>query len=210
MTSKILVICFGMLVLASCSNQEPITIVPEPVVVVPVPVVVLPAPVVVKEFTVTGWNASWSTFIRARISDSSLLLIENPDREYWVRFFAAMAKAESNFKLGARYVEALGKDAVTGKTNTSEGLLQMSYQDSRYHGCNFNWAIDKHLKYNNLEKTIFDPIKNLECGIIVLEKQLLKRKVLYTVDRPYYWAVLHKSRPGYPRFRKYLTEFLSN
>ena len=167
-----------------------------------------PAPVV-KEFAVKGWKAEWSSFIKKNIKDDSPLLTVNPDREYWVRLFAAMAKAESGFNLTSRYVESLGKDAVTGRANTSEGLLQMSYQDSRYHKCPFDWNVDKHLKYNDINKTIFNPFNNLKCGIIVLEKQIVKRKVLFTTDRPYYWAVLHKSRPGYKRLRKYLDNFLS-
>ena len=155
------------------------------------------------------WDCRWEQFLVEAIKSDSPLLKLNPDRKYWFAFFRAMAKAESGMKLDTRYVErGLGKDAVTKRQNTSEGLLQVSYQDSKYHGCDFDWEKDKHLHLGDkdLYKTIFQPKNNLQCGVIILEKQLVKRGKLYTKGKPYYWSVLDRKRSGYRRFRSHFSK----
>ena len=151
-----------------------------------------------------SWDSSWDKIIIDSLSTKELLKKFNPDPKYWVSFLRALAKAESGLNLNERYVETgLGKDALTGLQNTSEGLLQLSYQDSKFHGCGFNWNLDKKLDPKDLRKTIFDPKLNLECGMIILDKQLKVVGALYT-DSPYYWAVLNKTNPRHKIFIQYL------
>lgn len=127
------------------------------------------------------------------------------DKKYWHAVFKSLSKAESCWNLTTRYVEpaSLGKDAVTGVQNTSEGLFQMSYQDSKYHGCKFDWSKDKSKAVKDATKTIFEPKAQIECALIVMNKQL-KDKPLYT---NYYWSVL---KPSNNRHKEFLAELKAN
>jgi len=112
---------------------------------------------------------------------------------FWAYLISAIAKFESGFKTTTRFREhGLGRDAVTGGANHSEGLLQLSYQDARYHSCAFDWSKDKHLPVTSAKKTIFDPLRNLQCGVKILAKQLKKHGRI-SIQRGAYWSVL---RPG--------------
>lgn len=127
------------------------------------------------------------------------------DTHYWQSVFKALAYAESSFKLNCRYVEppSLGKDAVTGIQNTSEGLLQLSYQDSKYHSCDFDWNIDKRKSSFDLTKTIFDIEKNITCGMKIMDK-LVGKKGHYVFNDGNYWAVL---KPNNKRHKTFMNKF---
>lgn len=131
-----------------------------------------------------------------------------PEIKYWQSVFKALAFAESNFKLNCRYVEppSLGKDAVTGKQNTSEGLLQLSYQDSRFHGCSFDWDSDKNKNAFDLSKSIFDIQKNITCGLMIMNK-LVGKKGHYVFNDGNYWAVLKPKNKRHEVFIKKFNQY---
>lgn len=114
---------------------------------------------------------------------------------FWGQLIAAIARFESGWKPVARYVETtMGDDAVTGEQIASEGLLQLSYQDAKYTPsfCKFDWAADKSINAKNpldARKTIFDPYRNLRCGLAILAKQIKSKKAI-AVDKGAYWAVI--------------------
>lgn len=82
----------------------------------------------------------------------------------------------------------MGKDPVTGVQVKSEGLMQLSYQDMQWASwCDFDWDKDKKLNQNDPKRTIFDPYKNLECGIPILANEINKRGVVHYSSS--YWAV---------------------
>jgi predicted small lipoprotein YifL len=111
---------------------------------------------------------------------------------FWVHLVSAMVRFESNFDPTARMHETtLGIDAITGEPVYSEGLLQLSYQDVRsYPFCNeFDWSADSRLSRTDPRKTILDPLKNLTCGIRILNRQV-ERKDLIAFRSGQYWAVL--------------------
>ncbi|MNL15369.1 hypothetical protein D3C87_1363530 [compost metagenome] len=84
----------------------------------------------------------------------------------------------------------MGTDSVTKQPVYSEGLLQLSYQDVRgYPFCDFNWEVDRKLKVTDIRKTIFDPYKNLDCGVGIMSRQLA-RSGLITVKTNAYWSTL--------------------
>ncbi len=114
---------------------------------------------------------------------------------FWGQLIAAIAKFESGWKPVTRYVETtMGNDAITGEQIVSEGLLQLSYQDAKYTSafCKFDWSVDKFLNLKNpmdARKTIFDPYKNLRCGLAILAKQIKNKKAI-AVDSGAYWSVI--------------------
>lgn len=114
--------------------------------------------------------------------------------EFWVHFISAVTKFESGYKPNTRYHESTFnyKDSVTGENVYSEGLLQLSYQDGKsYKECAgvFNWNEDKLLSRTSLEKTIFDPMRNLYCGVRIMNR-IIKSKKTLIFDSGNYWAVL--------------------
>lgn len=114
--------------------------------------------------------------------------------EFWVHFVSAVTKFESGYKPNMRYFESTFgyKDSVTQEAVYSEGLLQLSYQDGKnYKECGqvFSWEQDKVLSRTSLEKTIFDPMRNLYCGISIMNRIMKSKKTLF-YDSGHYWAVL--------------------
>jgi hypothetical protein len=111
---------------------------------------------------------------------------------FWVYLISAVVKYESGFKPLSRMRETgLGSDSVTKLPVYSEGLLQLSYQDGRnYSFCNeFDWSKDRLLGAADPRKTILDPIKNLRCGIRILNK-VVGRRNLIAFDSGHYWSTL--------------------
>ena len=95
-------------------------------------------------------------------------------------------------------------DSVTGMKGRTEGLLQLTYADAERYGCDFDWQADRKLKANDPARTILQPKNNLECGIKILDKQIIElhRPLLY---RAGYWSTLQPGRPSYRVFAKEMT-----
>jgi hypothetical protein len=110
---------------------------------------------------------------------------------FWAYLISIVAKYESDFKPTSRYREtAMGKDPITHAQVESEGLLQLSYQDSEGRPfCKFNWAHDRMLAVTSESRTILDPFKNLECGIDILAQQVRVQHRI-AVTHGAYWSTL--------------------
>ena len=67
------------------------------------------------------------------------------------------------------------KDEVSGREGRTSGLLQLTYEDQKRYGCDFDWERDKTLKANDPERTILQPKNNLEYGVKILEKQIIEK-----------------------------------
>lgn len=109
----------------------------------------------------------------------------------WAALFVGVTKFESSYNPTMRFHEStMGTDSVTKQPVYSEGLLQLSYQDIRgYSFCEFDWAVDSKLAKTDPNKTIFDPYKNLDCGVGIMTRQLA-RSGLITVSTNAYWSTL--------------------
>lgn len=91
---------------------------------------------------------------------------------------------------------SMGIDAITKRQVRSEGLMQMSYQDTQWAKyCEFDWSLDKYLDENDYKKTIFDPHKNLKCAVQVMSRQIARTKKI-VLPRGHYWAVLRDPTLG--------------
>lgn len=133
--------------------------------------------------------------ILAMAEDAELFCPEYPSFQvkakklFWGEFISAMAFYESGWNPYAKLVEnSLGNDLVTGKLATSEGLLQLSYGDTKWaKWCNFNWKEDS--KNNPTMTTIQNPKNNLECGIGILANQIKKHHKI-VLEKRAYWSIL--------------------
>jgi hypothetical protein len=129
-------------------------------------------------------------------------------RAFWAYFFQALAGAEASLDPTTRVrhtePEVAVKDGVTGQMVRSQGLLQLTYEDQRRYGCDFDWKADRKMKANDPAKTILQPKNNLECGVKILAKQIIDmRKPLFT--RTGYWSTLRPGNADYPMFAKQMT-----
>lgn len=155
-------------------------------------------------------GAEWSRYVYSLVEQNANLLTGTKDLEtycprfpvlskeekinFWGLVISLIAKYESDFSPVVRYKEStMGIDPITGQQVYSEGLLQLSYQDQKiYSDCEFDWAKDKNLDPKDPRKSIFNPYKNLKCGVSILGSQLRRGKSL-TEGNYIYWAVLKRS-----------------
>jgi hypothetical protein len=135
-------------------------------------------------------------------------MTEVDKRAFWAYFFQALAGAEAGLEptVQAKHAqpEMMVKDEVTGRRARTSGLLQLTYEDQRRYGCDFDWERDKLLKVDDPERTILQPKNNLECGVKILDKQIIEeRKPL--LSRSGYWSTLRPGTVSYRVFAKQMT-----
>jgi hypothetical protein len=130
---------------------------------------------------------------------------EADKRAFWAYFFQALAGAEAGLKptTEVRHSQPAMevKDLVTGAQVRTEGLLQLAYEDEKRYGCDFNWETDRTLKADDPARTILEPKNNLECGVKILDQQMIgQRKPL--LSRTGYWSTLRPGTVSYRVFAK--------
>jgi hypothetical protein len=209
--------------LASCGKQQQ----PQPAAQ-PAPATkpAPPTPIDEKKAELGGptWNPEWDQIVEQAIPPAMLSpqvprdvrrfcprFYEMPEadkRAFWAYFFQALAGAEAglNPKTRVRHTEpeVAKRDPVTGLAVRSEGLLQLSYQESQRYNCDFDWQADRTLKANDPAKTILQPKNNLTCGVKILSNQIIdQRKPL--LSRSSYWSTLQPGRPSYRIFARQMT-----
>ncbi len=127
-------------------------------------------------------------------------------RQFWAYFFQALSGAEAGLKATSNVQhtdpQVAVVDGVSHHMVRSEGLLQLTYEDAKRYGCDFDWNVDKRLAEHDPDKTILQPENNLLCGVNILENQLIahKRPLLTKAS---YWSTL---RPGWPGNHVFLAQ----
>lgn len=147
----------------------------------------------------------WSQFTRDFIDHNAPALVEGPKDvtsfcphyfefnrdqrlDFWVYFMSSISELESSFVPTDSTPEyTLGYDAVTHNMVRSEGLMQVSYQDSHYPYCNkFRWNEDQNKDPSDSSKSIFDYKLNLSCGIGIINFIAQNTHLLVVSDNTYY------------------------
>jgi hypothetical protein len=133
---------------------------------------------------------------------------EADKRAFWAYFFQALAGAEAGLKPTTRVrhtePEVAVPDDVTKLIVRQEGLLQLAYEDQRRYGCDFDWEVDKHLPAHDPGRTILLPKNNLECGVKILDRQIIdQHKRLFSETG--YWSTLRSGTESYRVFAKQMT-----
>jgi hypothetical protein len=212
-----------VLIVAGCQRHE------EPVAAAPVVPAMKPAPATPideKRAEIGGamWEPQWDAIVEQALPQEMLStqvprdvrrfcpkfyeMSEVDKRAFWAYFFQALAGAEAGLKPTSRVrhtePEVAVTDSVTGRAVRSEGLLQLTYEDEKRYGCDFDWAADKQLKANDPAKTILQPKNNLECGVKILDKQIIEQhKRLLSGSG--YWSTLRPGGASYRVFAKQMT-----
>lgn len=111
----------------------------------------------------------------------------------WGMLISEIALHESSWNPTTRSKEGtMGVDGVTKDQVYSEGLMQLSYQDTQWSSyCRFDWSKDKLLSPKDPRKTILNPYLNLSCGIRILAEQVARKKKI-VLKNDIYWSVLHE------------------
>ncbi len=131
---------------------------------------------------------------------------ETDKRAFWAYFFQALAGAEAGLKPDTvvRHNEPAVAviDDVTRQRVRSQGLLQLTYEDQKRYGCDFDWEADRKLPPKDPARTILQPRNNLLCGVTILKTQILDHHApLFT--RKSYWSTL---QPGTESFRIFVKQ----
>jgi len=182
-----------------------------------------PTPIDTKRAEIGGpmWDPAWDKIVEEALPPEFLSpdlgrdvrpfcprfssLGEADKRAFWAYFFQALAGAEAGLKptSNVRHAqpEMAVKDQVTGVQGRTEGLLQLAYADQERYGCDFDWEADRKLKAGDPARTILQPKNNLECGVKILDQELIaQHKPL--LSRTEYWSTLQPGTASYRVFAK--------
>ena len=222
-----LVVAFTVLV-AGCGKREEAHATPPPSGPVAPPMKPAPAtPILAKKAELgqeTHWNIEWDKIVELAIPPEMISqqvprdvrrfcprfyqMQEADKRAFWAYFFQALAGAEAGLKPTTRVrhtqPEVAVVDKVSGRMVRSEGLLQLTYEDQQRYGCDFDWQHDKTLPANDPGKTILQPKNNLECGVKILDNQIIEHKKALT-SQTSYWSTLRPGTVSYRVFAKQMT-----
>lgn len=151
------------------------------------------------------WRPEWSAFTQRTILQTGKNLVK-PDptvaaavknlcprydaltaqqrARFWTLAMASVSFYESAFNPRTRFFEP------PPLSKYSEGLFQLSLDDGGYgSSCDF---------LNN-GRSILDPLHNIECAILVLDRQLVRKREFFTPGYFYYWSVLRNRIPEITR-----------
>ena len=185
-----------------------------------------PTPIDVQKTEVGGptWDPEWDKIVELALPPEMLSvrvphdvrrfcpafygMAEEDKRAFWAYFFQALAGAEAGLEptVQAKHSqpEMVVKDEVTGRQARTWGLLQLTYEDQKRYGCDFDWEQDKKLKADDPARTILQPKNNLECGVKILDHQIIeKHKPLLSGSG--YWSTLRPGTVSYRVFAKQMT-----
>jgi hypothetical protein len=181
-------------------------------------------PIAVKKEELEGsnpWDPSWDVMIEKALPREMLskdragavrdlcprfgtMTLANR-RAFWAYFFQALAAAEAGLKPTADVrhndPEVAVMDTVSHRIVRQEGLLQLTYMDSRRYRCAFDWERDKNLPEHDPGKTILQPRNNLMCGLRILDNQLIAQHRPLLTDSSY-WVTLRPSTISFEVFLK--------
>jgi len=197
----------------------------EPAPVAPVDPKPAPAtPIDAKRAELGGktWNPEWDKIVEQAIPPEMISsrvphdvrrfcpnfyrMSDNDRRVFWAYFFQALAGAEAglNPTSNVHHPAMVHIDKVTGQPEHQEGLLQLTFEDNEAYGCDFDWQKDRKLPPHDPERSILQPRNNLECGIKILDNQIItQHKPL--VYKHSYWSTLQPRTRSYRVFAKEMT-----
>ncbi len=182
-----------------------------------------PTPIDVKKEELGGktWDPRWDAAVEQALPPSLLSPAaaravrgycprfaregEADKRAFWAYTFQALAGAEAGLDptTTVHHLDPAVNipDSVSGRQRRQEGLLQLTYEDERRYGCDFDWGRDRKLASKDPRRSILNPDKNLLCGIKIMDHQIIEQgKPLVT--RTSYWATLKPGTAGHRVFTK--------
>ena len=181
-----------------------------------------------------GWFQEYEDHLSKIINhnETPFMMAYKDDKKFWLLVLRSMAASESGFTPWTTYWEKnlgvnctavwqlsqcqqypefsqsnRGWDRTTKMLYLSEGLFQLSYSDHNYYGCDFETEKDRYKSRSDKTKTIFRPYRNIDCAVVILERQMRTRRTLY--HNKSYWAVLRPNRQAHQNYRWYYNKWKS-
>lgn len=212
----------ALLLLAAGCKQKPVE--PAPAAPAPVAMKAAPAtPIAEKKQELGGktWDPAWDEVVEKALPPDLLspeaaravrsecprfgTEAEADKRAFWAYLFQALAGAEAGLDPTVSVhhtAAAVNKtDAVTKRPVRQQGLLQLTYEDAKRYGCDFDWSADRKLSTRDPDRSILDPEENLQCGVKIIENQIITQgKPL--IARTSYWSTLQPGTKSYRVFAK--------
>jgi hypothetical protein len=168
-----------------------------------------------------NWNPQWDVLIEENLPAEMLSpgigkavgaycphfssLPDVDKRAFWAYLFQALSGAEAGLipTTNVRHTDPAVAvvDGVSHRMVRSEGLLQLTYEDSERYGCDFDWNHDKPLPAHDTGKTILQPRNNLLCGIRIMKNQLVDLHEPLLTSKSY-WSTLRPGTQSYRVFAK--------
>ncbi len=192
----------------------------------PVTKVAPPTPIDQKRAELGGpeWDHQWDDIIEKALPPAMLSravprdvrrfcpgfysMADTDKRAFWAYFFQALAGAEAGLdpRTVVRHTEpqVAVKDEVTGLRVRSQGLLQLTYEDQKRYGCDFDWESDRKLPAKDPARTILQPTNNLLCGVKILDTQIIDHHEPLIARRSY-WSTLQPGTVSFRVFEKQMT-----
>lgn len=209
----------ALVLIAGCNKKH----LPAPAAQVPAMKPAPPTPIDVKRAEIGGpmWDPAWDKIVEQALPPEMLsaevaldvrpfcprfnVIGEADRRAFWAYFFQALAGAEGGLKPTSHVLHSQPEmevtDPVTGVQGRTEGLLQLAYADEKRYGCDFDYEADRRLRAGDPARTILQPKNNLECGIKILDQELIQQhKPL--LSRTEYWSTLQPGTVSYRVFAK--------
>ena len=113
--------------------------------------------------------------------------------QVWMAIFVGVSHWESSWNPAEHTYEGKTPDLVTKRPTYSEGLMQLSYQDTiqwKYAHCPLDWEKDQKLAPDDLHRSILNPFINLACAIRI-EAGLIRDHGSINHSDPWgYWSTL--------------------
>ncbi len=173
-----------------------------------------PTPIDAKKAELGGktWDPAWDKIVEQSVPQEMLssrvphdvrkfcprfyTMSDTDKRVFWAYFFQALAGTEAGLNPTSRVrhtePEVAVVDNVTHKAVRSEGLLQLTYEDANRYDCDFDWTHDRELATSDPSKSILQPKNNLECGVRILNNQIITQHRAL-ISKKAYWSPL---QPG--------------
>lgn len=182
-----------------------------------------PTPIDAKKAELGGktWDPAWDKIVEQSVPAEMLssrvphdvrkfcprfyTMSDTDKRVFWAYFFQALAGTEAGLNPTSRVrhtePEVAVVDHVTHKAVRSEGLLQLTYEDATRYGCDFDWTRDRELPISDPAKSILQPKNNLECGVKILNNQIISQH-RSLISRKSYWSPLQPGTAPHRTFAK--------
>lgn len=169
------------------------------------------------------WDPAWDKIVEEAIPSGMLssrvphdvkrlcprfyTMSDTDKRVFWAYFFQALAGAEAglNPTTNVRHSQMTKVDEVTGESVHSEGLLQLTFEDNKTYGCNFDWKNDRQLPPHDPKRSILEPKNNLECGVKILDNQIITQH-RGLISKKSYWSPL---QPGTQPYRNFMKQMIN-
>lgn len=136
--------------------------------------------------------------------------------EFWVHLFNGIAKYESSFKASTTFDEKTRRNLRSGPINPhthSQGLFQLSYgsaaQKPYRNFCKFDFRRDRNKDLSDPSLTIYDPKKQMDCAVGIMNKWVSKDRSLGLSVRggARFWSTLRSTNPATAGVRASLKRF---